>query len=579
MTELSFLDLNLRPELQKAVDQLGFETATAIQSGVIPLIRQGLDVIGRSQTGTGKTLAFAIPAIEMIDTNENKPTVQILVLCPTRELAQQGCEEIDKLSRFMSGVKTAAVFGGMAMEPQIHKLKQANIVIGTPGRLLDHLRRRTLKLEQVRMVVLDEADEMLSMGFREDIETLLAAVPETRQTILFSATMPSSILTLTKQIQKNPQLVEINKSQITLDEITQSYVDVPMGRKNDALLLLLRYYHPNLAMIFCNTKSMVDEITLLLREGGFDAVGLHGDMNQSHRTTVMNDFKGGKTSILVATDVAARGIDVQDIDYVINYDIPQSPDYYVHRIGRTGRAGKSGAALTICSGRRQVFSIRDIGRIVKAKINPVGLPTVEQVLAASESGRIALLKKELTGELSMTYRTLVNEVVAQGYSAEDIAIAALQMQFGREDGQLIEIKTELKRRTGSKDINYRQIQLNIGRSSHVAPNHVVAGLAQRTGLQGKEIGKIEIYDDKTLVGVPADQVESILKRMADCKICGIAVQTVLAADKPSGLHKTKPQHKGFTTDKIKADMKFKTQNKATSKFKTGEVSAKRRHDK
>ncbi|MEG1661235.1 MAG: DEAD/DEAH box helicase, partial [Clostridiales bacterium] len=399
------------------------------------------------------------------------------------------------------------------------------------------------------------------------------------QTILFSATMPSSILTLTKQIQKNPQLVEINKSQITLDEITQSYVDVPMGRKNDALLLLLRYYHPNLAMIFCNTKSMVDEITLLLREGGFDAVGLHGDMNQSHRTTVMNDFKGGKTSILVATDVAARGIDVQDIDYVINYDIPQSPDYYVHRIGRTGRAGKSGAALTICSGRRQVFSIRDIGRIVKAKINPVGLPTVEQVLAASESGRIALLKKELTGELSMTYRTLVNEVVAQGYSAEDIAIAALQMQFGREDGQLIEIKTELKRRTGSKDINYRQIQLNIGRSSHVAPNHVVAGLAQRTGLQGKEIGKIEIYDDKTLVGVPADQVESILKRMADCKICGIAVQTVLAADKPSGLHKTKPQHKGFTTDKIKADMKFKTQNKATSKFKTGEVSAKRRHDK
>ncbi|MEG1662096.1 MAG: DEAD/DEAH box helicase, partial [Clostridiales bacterium] len=188
MTELSFLDLNLRPELQKAVDQLGFETATAIQSGVIPLIRQGLDVIGRSQTGTGKTLAFAIPAIEMIDTNENKPTVQILVLCPTRELAQQGCEEIDKLSRFMSGVKTAAVFGGMAMEPQIHKLKQANIVIGTPGRLLDHLRRRTLKLEQVRMVVLDEADEMLSMGFREDIETLLAAVPETRQTLLFSAT-------------------------------------------------------------------------------------------------------------------------------------------------------------------------------------------------------------------------------------------------------------------------------------------------------------------------------------------------------------------------------------------------------
>ncbi len=364
-----FSELNLLPKVQRAVEEMGYETATGIQSQVIPLIRTGVDVIGRSQTGTGKTAAFAIPAIERIDTHEDKPTLQVLILCPTRELAQQVHEEIEKLAKFKTGVHPVAIFGGAPMAPQISRLKQANIVIGTPGRVMDHLRRRTLKLHNLKMIVLDEADEMLSMGFHEDIEQILAAGPEQRQTILLSATMPPAILELAKEIQTDPELVEINKSQITLAEIKQNYLEVPIGHKLDALQILLRYYQPRLALIFCNTKKMVDEIVAALSPAGFDAVGLHGDMRQEQRNSVMHGFKTGKTAILVATDVAARGIDVHDIDYVINYDIPQSAEYYVHRIGRTGRAGKTGTAITICSGKKQVYLLRNIARPPRLRLS------------------------------------------------------------------------------------------------------------------------------------------------------------------------------------------------------------------
>ncbi|MEG0115495.1 MAG: DEAD/DEAH box helicase, partial [Hydrogenoanaerobacterium sp.] len=261
MNQVPFKELNIMPEIMRAVEGMGFEAATDIQAQSIPLIQEGRDVIGRSQTGTGKTIAIGIPAIEKIDTTEPNQHEQMLVLCPTRELAMQGCAELEKLAQYMPGIRTADIYGGAAMDRQIVKLKRANIVIGTPGRVMDHMRRRTLKLDHLKMIVLDEADEMLSMGFREDIETILQDTPDERQTILFSATMPPPILALTKLYQKNPQLIEIDRKQITVDNIEQHYYDVPMGRKMDALNLILKFYNPKLALIFCNTKSMVDNIS------------------------------------------------------------------------------------------------------------------------------------------------------------------------------------------------------------------------------------------------------------------------------------------------------------------------------
>ena len=444
MKGLLFSELNLLPKVQRAVEEMGYETATDIQSQVIPLIRTGVDVIGRSQTGTGKTAAFAIPAIERIDTHEEKPTLQVLILCPTRELAQQVHEEIEKLAKFKTGLHAVAIYGGAPMQAQISRLKRANIVIGTPGRIMDHMRRRTLKLHNLKMIVLDEADEMLSMGFRDDIESILSDAPAQRQTILFSATMPPTIVELAKKIQNEPQLIEINKSKIVLTEIQQSYVEVPIGRKMDALQLLLSFYRPRLALIFCNTKKMVDEIVAFLKQGGFDAMGLHGDMRQEQRTSVMHGFKTGKTTILVATDVAARGIDVNDIDYIINYDIPQSAEYYVHRIGRTGRAGKTGSAITICSGKKQVYILREMARAVKAEMKPIPLPSVASILVASEDTRTSQIKKLLQEAPHATYTNIVKNLMQYGYAAEDIAAVILQLHFGSEDLQLTDIPEEKK---------------------------------------------------------------------------------------------------------------------------------------
>ena len=318
MNQNLFAELPLVPELLRAIGEMGFSEPTPIQAQSIPLILEGRDVVGRSQTGTGKTAAFGIPAIQMVDPNLDRRMAQILLLCPTRELAVQACEELKKLAYHTRGVHVCAVYGGAPIERQIVQLKDANIVVGTPGRVMDHLRRRTLKISELRMVILDEADEMLSMGFREDIETILTQAPENRQTILFSATMPKEIMNLIDNYQKDPVLVEINKSQVALNSIEQFYYDIPTGRKNDALGLLLHYYAPSRSMVFCNTKKMVDDLTGWLLDHGFKAEGLHGDMKQSQRTVVMDAFKAGRTSILVATDVAARGIDVDDINCVFN---------------------------------------------------------------------------------------------------------------------------------------------------------------------------------------------------------------------------------------------------------------------
>lgn len=526
---IRFSQLDLLPDIQRAIDEMGFDTATGIQSEAIPLIKTGVDVIGRSQTGTGKTLAFGIPALELLHREPGKGMPRVLILCPTRELAQQACDEIKKLSVYMHGVRAVEVYGGVAMDRQIVRLKKADLVIGTPGRVMDHMRRKTLKLDDVRMVVLDEADEMLSMGFKEDIETILADAPADRQTVLFSATMPPSILALTKEFQKDPKLIEINRANVTLDNIVQNYIDAPMGRKLDALNLLIRFHTPNRTMIFCNTKRMVDEVTDYLLKSDFAAAGLHGDMNQSQRTKTMDLFKAGKTSILVATDVAARGIDVNDIDYVINYDIPQSTEYYVHRIGRTGRAGKSGTAITICSGRRQVFTLRDIGRMVRSEIRPLNIPTLAEIRQKSLLGNLELVEKTIADGVGETYTTMIDGLLAKGANLTDIAAAALELAFGKAEKEIVEIKPAVRgvgRDAGREAAGgYRKIVISIGRSARCAPNHIVGAITEQTGISGGEIGKIEIYDDKTVVAVPADKLTSIVESMQGLKIMGRTTTT------------------------------------------------------
>lgn len=527
----TFDALNLLPEMQRAVESMGFTEPTDIQRQAIPLLRSGADVIGRSQTGTGKTMAFAIPAVEMIDRTEAEPTVQALILCPTRELAQQGCEEIRKLIRFMLNVWPVDVYGGAAMDRQIMRLKRCNLVIGTPGRVMDHMRRGTLSLANVKLVVLDEADEMLSMGFREDIETILRDVPEQRQTVLFSATMPDAILELTDQFMRDPQLIEIDAAKVTLDQIRQQFMEVPMGRKLDALNLLLRACEPERCMIFCNTKLMVDEVSSYLNHHGFGCEGIHGDMNQSQRTRVMEGFKSARIPILVATDVAARGIDVSDIDFVINYDLPQNSEIYVHRIGRTGRAGKTGTAITLCSGRRQFFAMRDIQRAVKSEVEQIPIPTVAQIRKRQDEKSLDRVRAALNEETPMPFQVMVGKLMAEGHEPALIASAALRLCFQRDEEGLVDIEADRK---ASDRRLYRKLIIGIGRRQNAAPNHILSAVAGRANIPGAQIGKIEIYDEKTVVGVPAEKAEAIEKAMQGATICGLPVKAKLSAEPAKG---------------------------------------------
>ena len=373
------INFEIKPQIKRALDDMGFEKLTEIQQKSIPLILEGRDVIGKSQTGSGKTIAFGVPAVEIIDKEISKKYTQVLVLVPTRELAVQACSEIRKLMKYTHDIKTVAIYGGQLLSKQIPLMRQGcQIVVGTPGRVMDHINRKTLKLQDLKMVVLDEADEMLNMGFREDIETILKAVPEQRQTVLFSATMPKEILDIVNNYQNSPQLVEVAKKQVTVETINQYAVECPKGTKADALCYIMEKENINRGIVFCNTKKMVDALVPMLEQKGIFSRGLHGDMRQRDRDRVMKEFRSGGVQLLVATDVAARGIDVNDVDAVFNYDIPTQTEYYVHRIGRTGRAGKGGASYTFITDRRQLMQMGDIVRSVKAEINPYEIEELEK---------------------------------------------------------------------------------------------------------------------------------------------------------------------------------------------------------
>lgn len=417
----SFEFLPLSEEVKKAIAELEYTEPSPVQLQSIPLIAEGHDVIAQSQTGTGKTAAFGLPAIDKIDI-KNRDT-QCIILCPTRELAVQVSTNIKKYSKYRRGLTSLAIYGGESIERQIRSLDQGvHIVVGTPGRVIDHIDRGTLQLENIHTVILDEADEMLNMGFIDDIKTILSNTPEERQTILFSATMPREIKDLTKKFQKNPQEIKITKKEITTTNIEQRYYDVRSEHKVELLSRLLDAHQIKLSLIFCNTKRKVDELVEELQAKGYAAEGLHGDLRQASRNQVMNKFRNGTLNILIATDVAARGIDVNDVEAVFNYDLPLDAENYVHRIGRTGRAGRSGLAFSFVGSRdRRLLS--DIMSYTKAEIAKHPAPSVADVKNAKAAAFIASLNKAIEGaDLSEFVNRL--EVLAEESGADIKQIAA-----------------------------------------------------------------------------------------------------------------------------------------------------------
>ena len=418
-----FSELGLSAEILKAIDKLGFEKAAPIQAEAIPVLMSGRDVVGQSQTGSGKTAAFAIPAIEKTD--PALKTVQVLILCPTRELAVQVSEEFHKLTLFKRGITALPIYGGQSYERQFWGLKQgAQIVIGTPGRVMDHMRRGTIRLEKVKMVILDEADVMLNMGFRDDIETILKDAPKERQTVFFSATMPRPIRDLIERYSREPQNIQIEQKAMTVPTVEQIYYEVDRRFKVDLLTRLIDLYDLKLGIIFCNTKRMVDDLVDHLEAQGYMANRLHGDMNQGQRDRVMNKFRKSGLEFLVATDIAARGIDVDDIQVVFNYDLPYDGEDYVHRIGRTGRAGKTGRAITFVSGR-ELFQIRNIERYTNTRIQRAKIPTVDEVHEVRASLFLDKLRATLTSGEYKKQDHLIERLLEEGFSSTDIASALI----------------------------------------------------------------------------------------------------------------------------------------------------------
>ena len=523
METVRFEEMGLSEEIQKAVRYMGFEEASPIQAKAIPAMISGIDLIGQAQTGTGKTAAFGIPILEKVDPKLKK--LQAIVLCPTRELAIQVADEIRNLSRYMHGIKVLPIYGGQDIVKQIRSLKSGTqIVIGTPGRVMDHMRRKTMKLDFVHTVVLDEADEMLNMGFREDIEFVLSGVPEERQTVLFSATMPKPIMEITKKFQNNAKVIKVTKKELTVPNIEQYYYDVKPKKKEEVLSRLLDIYSPRLSVVFCNTKKQVDLLVNALLGRGYFAAGLHGDMKQEQRDRVMQGFRTGKTEILVATDVAARGIDVDEVEAVFNYDLPQDDEYYVHRIGRTGRAGREGRAFSFVSGK-EVYKLKEIQRYCKTKIYAQKVPSLNDVANTKMENILDDVERVIEQEdLDMMINAIEERVNNSEFTAMDMAAAFLKICSGMtEDNKTTQENDWEFGDTGAGEDGMVRLFINIGKKQRVRPGDILGAIAGESGMDGKLIGTIDMYDKYTFVEVPREYAREVLNAMKNVKIKGKTV--------------------------------------------------------
>jgi ATP-dependent RNA helicase DeaD len=573
MQTTKFSELQVSDYILDAVKEMGFEDMTPIQAQAIPAVMSGRDVIGQAQTGTGKTAAFGIPAVEHVDASLK--ATQVLIMCPTRELALQVKEQITKLAKFKKGLLVTAIYGGESYEKQFANLKRGTqIVVGTPGRITDHINRGTLKLDNISMVTLDEADEMLNMGFREDIEKILEFAPVERQTVLFSATMSREILAITKRFQKDPEIIKVTRKEITNDNIEQAYFTVRREAKVEVMCRLIDVNDLKLMLVFCNTKSKVDEVVVDLQERGYAAEGLHGDLRQAARNQVMNKFRTGNTTILVATDVAARGIDVSGVDAVFNYDVPMDLEYYVHRIGRTGRAGQLGKAFMFVSARER-GKLRELENYTKVVIPQGTIPTYKDLVKVRENRLLDKVKENVSDENVGNFNSIIEQLLEDGLTFEQITAALLAMQLGpikpkMRDEELAEVgrndrgrerdprggrnefrggrdsrggdrdrdrggfrersggdreRGSFERRgehrgassrgngVGSGEPGMVRLFLSLGRKDNVAPNHIVGAIASEAKIPGKAIGQIDMYDKFSFVEVSEKDVNKVISGM------------------------------------------------------------------
>lgn len=557
MQKRLFAELGLSAESLKAVDKMGWEEASPIQAATIPSLLAGRDVVGQSSTGSGKTAAFALPAIEKTDAHLR--AVQVLILCPTRELAVQVAEEVGKLAMFKRGIQAVPIYGGQSYERQFRALAAgAQIVIGTPGRVMDHMERGTLKLDKLRVAILDEADRMLDMGFRDDIDRILSASPKERQTLFFSATMPHEIQRLINNHSNNPEWIKIESVAQNAPQVDQVYYEVERRSKIEVLTRLIDLNDFRYGIIFCSTKIMVDELDEHLHSRGYATDRLHGDITQAQRTRVMEKFRRRGFEFLVATDVAARGLDVDDLEVVFNYDLPNDGEDYTHRIGRTGRAGKSGRAITFVAGR-ELYKLQSMVRFAKLKIRRENVPSLDQVEEARENVFFEKLRSTLDAAEFCKQDRMIDRLLEQGYPSTDIASALIHLLVNGDKSAEKSVavpvapkaqgvtapkpsapperagdwdaedaaraipqrhkKYEAPARTG-REAGMVPLFMNVGRKDLVTPADVVGKIAGVTRLPAAIVGAIDIHQRHLIVDVAAEQADLVIEKLNGIRMKG-----------------------------------------------------------
>ena len=562
MDNLIFSTLEVSEELHKAIADMGFEEATPVQSQSIRPILEGRDVVAQAPTGTGKTCAFGIPLIEKIEPSSR--SIDGLILCPTRELVIQTTDELLKLSKYKQSVRIVPVYGGQQIDRQIFALKkQPQIIVATPGRLMDHMRRHTIKIDTLRYLVLDEADEMLNMGFREDIDTILQTAPAERQTVLFSATLSKDILDITGKYQHDQLMIKVTHKELTVPTVEQLYLEVKHSMKIDVLTRLIDANSFKLSMVFCNTKKMVDELTESLAARGYLAEGIHGDLKQQQRDKVMAKFRSGTVDILVATDVAARGIDVDDIEAVFNYDIPSDEEYYVHRIGRTGRANRKGVSYTFVTAR-EMYKLRDIMRYTKSPMKLIKAPTLSEIEDVRQSRALLEIRSIIENNKHKCYLGAVEKLLDEDESNEitslDIAAALLYKAYGEPvsaDPKRVVVKefaeaAEKPRKSAgyAPDGDTARLFINVGSLDKIRQKHILELFKMLTDIRPSDIGDIDIFDKYSFVTIPSAEAEYAIEALggAEYKNRRLAVE-IANAKKDGGRRPAKGGRGGYNRPK------------------------------
>ena len=536
---MRFSDLNLSSELLQAIDDLGFESPSEVQEATIPLILEGRDVLAQAQTGTGKTASFGIPMIEGME--ENADDLQALVLVPTRELARQVSEELNKLAKYKKFINIVPIYGGADMGKQLRELKKgASIVVGTPGRVMDHMKRKTIRLDGLKFLTFDEADEMFDMGFRDDMKTIIERTNPNRQTLFFSATFDNDIREFSRLYQRDPAKVIIEKKELTAEKIEQFYLELNRNMKTEILNRLILIHKPKKSIIFCNTKRMVEALEVEIAQRGYKVDSLHGDMRQSSRDNVMKKFRNGTIDVLIATDVAARGLDVSDIDLVFNYDLPQQAEYYVHRIGRTARAGKKGVSFSFVTSR-DYPKFREIEKYANIKMEKMKLPTKADVERESLDNLFDKVNKNiLKAEDQASYTEVLNKLLAEGHSLYDISASLLRLvnestyktkikDLDRVDyGKKFEMSKKSKSSDRSRDKKSKEMKkikgpkifINKGKRDGLDSREVIRLLGRHTDINPSDIGRINIMPNFSFVEVPKNMIKDAIRDLDGKKVKG-----------------------------------------------------------